>query len=63
MLVNGQPANNPGIAAGVNIGKIVSASEIRTCTAPNEIGAKISVRAIYNAAMTAPCVKYIMDFL
>lgn len=35
------PTKSPGIAAGVNIGKIVSASEIRTCTSPKENGAKM----------------------
>lgn len=35
------PTKSPGIAAGVNIGKIVSASEMRTCTSPKENGAKM----------------------
>ena len=36
MLPIRHPTNNPGTAAGVKIGRIVSASEIRTCTSPNE---------------------------
>ena len=35
------PTNSPGIAAGVNNGKIVRASEIRIFISPNENGAKI----------------------
>ena len=34
------PTKSPGIAAGVNTGRIVSASAIRICTSPNENGAK-----------------------
>ena len=42
------PTKSPGIAAGVNIGKIVSASEIRTCTSPKrKMCAKIYAGADY----------------
>ena len=39
-----QPTNSPGIAAEVNIGRMHRASAILTCTGPNDIGAKTSVR-------------------
>ena len=36
-----QPMKRPGIAAGVNTGRIVSASEMRTWISLNEMGAKM----------------------
>ena len=39
-----QPINNPGMAAGVNAGRIVSASAMRTWPTLKLIGANISVR-------------------
>ena len=38
------PINKPGIAAGVKSGRIVSASEMRTCISPKLNGAKTRVR-------------------
>ena len=38
------PTNNPGIAAGVNTGRIVSASAKRICTSPKASDAPTSVR-------------------
>ena len=44
---------SPGTAAGVKNGRIVSDSEMRTCTSPYEIGANTSVRTTYTAAIAA----------
>ena len=49
-----QPTNRPGMAAGVNMGRMVNASEILTCISPKEMGAKITVSTTYRAAMIAP---------
>ena len=43
ILASRQPINNPGMAAGVNSGRMVSISAIRTCMAPKEIGANTNV--------------------
>ena len=43
ILPNKHPTVSPGTAAAVNTGKIVSASEIRTCTSLNENGANTTV--------------------
>ena len=42
-LPSKQPTNNPGTAAGVNTGRMVKASEIRTCASPKLMGANTTV--------------------
>ena len=42
-LPSKQPTNNPGIAAGVNTGRMVKASEMRTCASPKLMGANTMV--------------------
>ena len=39
-----QPIKRPGTAAGVNTGRMVSASATRACTSPNENAEKTQVR-------------------
>ncbi len=59
-LLNKQPTNNPGIAAGVNTGKIVNASAKRTCISLKLMGAAINVITIYNAAMAEASISLLM---
>ena len=54
-LANKHPIKSPGTAAGVKAGRIVNASETRTCISRNENGAKTIVRTTYRAAINAAC--------
>ena len=48
-----QPIVSPGMADGVKRGRIDNASLIRSCTAPNEMGANKKVSRVYTAAIRA----------
>ena len=47
------PTNKPPMDDGVNTGRIVSASAILICISPKPIGANMTVKATYKAAMMA----------
>lgn len=59
-LLNKHPTNNPGMAAGVNTGKIVNASAIRTCIWLKLMGAAINVITIYKAAMAEASISFLV---
>ena len=60
-----QPIVTPGIAAGVNIGSIQSASPSRHCTAPDDSPTEdeMSVRTTYSAAINPASVRMRVFFL